>query len=269
MSSLVISSSAFAAPPSQTHNYRHHAFSSHHLAKSPNHFEVIGAIGPANLNARNSQLGVTSSETDKLVRSNTNNWTSFAGQLGVGYVNYFRNAQQYSEKTQWFPSIEPQVNFYPLISNTLNGDVWRFNSSAFNDLSYHMPIRSMRLMFDAALTIVSKKQNSLYAIAGIGPAWSRVSYNDSDNDTGVPCPDQRLKLNANTSARFAWEVGAGIIHAVNKRVGISVEYLYADLGKVSFSSGGNTGTITAPVISPSKFKLTAQTVFLGLHVALN
>lgn len=235
--------------------------------KKRNHFEVIGALGIAKLNAGNSELGVTSSETDKLVQTNANNWNTFAAQLGVGYVYYFRRGKLYTDNAQWFPSIEPQLNLYQLSSNSVKGDVWRFNSSAFNQLKFDIPVHSTRLMLDAALTIVSKKQLSLFAIGGIGRAWNRVSYSDTDNGN-VPCANQRLNLNSRSNSNFAWELGAGLNFAFNDRVGLSVEYLYTHLGPVKFSSNGSTGTITRPVIVTNKFNLNSQTALLGLHIAL-
>ncbi|GEM_PF-2465505 len=249
-------------------DYKAEAFVPRTAEKARDHFEIIGALGAAKLNAGNSQLGITSSETDTLVQTNANNWTSYAGQLGAGYVHYFRDAQQYSDHVQWFPSIEPQLNFYPLISNSIDGNVWRFDSPDFIQLTYDIPVRSFRLMVDGALTVASYKQLSLYAKGGIGNAWNRIGYSDKDNDPSAPCQDQRLNLNTKTNSHFAWEAGAGLTFAVNERVGISVEYLYADLGKVRTSGSGDVGTISLPIIAPAQFKLKTQTALIGLHIAL-
>ena len=255
--------------PEHKYGYKGEGYKDAVLAKekTPGHFEVIGALGIAKLDAGNSTLGVTSSETDRLVQTNGNNWNTLAGQLGAGYVYYFRNAQRYSDHVQWFPSIEPELNLYYLSSNSIKGNVWRFNSPAFNDLTFDIPIRSTRLMLDAALTVAAWKKLSIYAIGGIGNVWNRVGYSDTDN-SGNPCPDQRLKLNSNTNSHFAWEAGAGLAFAFNDRVALSLEYLYASLGTVETAATGNTGTITAPVIVPAHFNLKSQTGLLGLHIAL-
>jgi opacity protein-like surface antigen len=238
--------------------------------KSADHFEILGGPGVSQLSASNSSLGslgVTSSETDKLVQTNANAWNTLAAQLGAGYVHYFGNAQQYSEQVQWFPSIEPELNVYYLSSNSIDGNVLRFGSAAFNDLTFDIPIRSTRLMLDAALTIVSWKKLSIYAIGGIGNAWTRVGYKDTAND-GNPCPEQRLDLNNKTNSNFAWEVGAGMTYAFNERFALSGEYLYAGLGNVKTAGSGNTGTITSPVIAPAKFNLRSGAGLLVLHIAL-
>ena len=222
-------------------------------------------LGIAGLRANDTNLGVTESETDKLV--NKDAWGTFAAQLGIGYVYYFRDSQQYSDQTQWFPSIEPELNVYYLGGNSgLKGDVWRYGESQYNDLTYKASVNSVRLMFDAALTIVSHKHFSLYAKGGIGDAWNRMGYIDKDND-GLPT-NQRLNLNSHARSNFAWEVGGGLNCAFNDRIGLSLEYLYADLGKAKSSAAGSYGTITEPVIIPADFRIKAQTVLLGLHVTL-
>ena len=103
-----------------------------------------------------------------------------------------------------------------LARKSIKGDVWRFGDPSFNDMTYNMPIESYRLMFDTALTIVSKRQYSLYAIGGIGNAWNPVGYNDADRN-GMPCPDQFLNLNSTTRSSFAWEVGGGLSYALSNR----------------------------------------------------
>ncbi|CEG58387.1 SPOR domain-containing protein [Legionella fallonii] len=234
---------------------------------APNHIDFIGAIGVANLAADNGYLGVTSSETDTLVQTNGNNWNALAAQLGVGYVYYLRNYDPYSDQIQWFTAIEPELNGYYLGQSNIKGDVWRFGSPDFNDMTYDMPINSYRLMVDGALTVVSKRQYSLYAIGGIGNAWNRAGYSDASLN-GIPCADQSLNLNTATHSSFAWEVGAGLSYAFNNRFSLSLEYLYADLGNVQTSGTGFTGTISTPVLIPANFKLTSQAALVGLHVAI-
>ena len=243
--------------------------------KNRNHFELIGAPGIAALSSNNTYLGVTNSETDKLVQTNKDSLNTLAGQFGLGYIynfhhskKYYSDAKKHPNKIQWFPSMEPQLNVYTLSSNSIHGDVWRFNSANFNDLSYSIPVHSTRLMLDLAITVGTWKKLSLYAIGGIGKAWNRVSYSDKDNTASSPCPDQRLNLNSHSSTSFAWEAGLGLLYNFNDRFSLSAEYLYASLGKVNFAATGSTGTITSPHIVPAKFNLRSQAGLLGLHVAL-
>jgi opacity protein-like surface antigen len=272
----MMSSVAFAANSSSDNAYQQQVFKDKRHYKdykdpAPvdyNHFEILGAGGIAKLDAGNSQLGVTGSEQDRLVQTNSNNWNTAAAQLGVGYVYYFGNARPYSKKVQWFPSIEPEINGYYLASNSINGYVSRFNSPAYNDLSFDIPLHSARLMLDAALTVVSWRRTSLYGIAGIGEAWNRISYSDSEKNTSPICTNQRVSLSSNTNTNFVWEVGAGLNYDVTRRVGVSLEYLYTHLGTVKTSGDANTGSIATPVISSPSFNLKSQTALLGLNIAL-
>lgn len=232
-----------------------------------NHFELIGALGVAAVTVGNSELGISSSETDRLVQTNGNNWNYFTGQLGVGYVHYFRDIPLYPERVEWFTAMEPQVNAYYIGANSIAGDVWRFDSPNFNQLTYSMPFNSTRLMFDSSLTIATLKHLSLYAIGGIGNAWNKLGYSDADKGT-TPCVDQRLQLNSITDSSFVWEAGAGLQYAFSDRIGLSLEYLYTDLGSMKLSNQGSAGSITTPLIVPGSFHLNSQAALLGLHIAL-
>lgn len=275
---LAISGSVFAddsVAPMHRHHYSYKGEGDYkgmavapEAAKTRNHFEIIGALGVAKLSANNSTLGVTSSEIDTLVQTNSGSWNTFAGQLGLGYIYYFRNARPYSDSAQWFTSVEPQVNIYHLASNSVDGDVWRFESSDFNQMTYDIPVHSTRLMLDATLSVLTWKKLSVYAKGGIGNAWNRIGYSDTDNADDSGIVNQRLDLNNRTNTKFVWEAGAGLLYDFNKRVGLSLEYLYANLGKVKTAAAGNTGTITEPVIVPARFNLKSQAVLLGLHIAL-
>jgi len=103
-------------------------------------------------------------------------------------------------------------------------------------------------------------------LAGIGNAWNNMAYKDKDNEPGDLCPNENLNLNSNTRASFAWEAGAGLMYTLNNRAALTLQYLWADLGKASSSAGGTARSITAPSIVPPSFNLRAQTMALGLHI---
>lgn len=230
------------------------------------YFDAIVAASLSTAHTGNSLLGVTSSEIDTLVQTNDNQWKSWGGQVGVGYVYLFSHAQKYSDHVQWFPMIEPELNFY-FGKYQSKGDVYRFGSAAFNELSYDSSIISRRLMFDTALTVTSWHHLSAYVIAGLGDAWNRVGYSDAPN-LGAVCAIQNIYLNSKHGSNFAWEAGAGVTVAFNDRVGVSAQYLYTDFNHLRTSGVGSTGIITAPIISSPRFNLHAQAVLLGLHVAI-
>jgi opacity protein-like surface antigen len=232
---------------------------------SPNHFEVHGAIGIANIRAKDSLLGVTRSEIDKLVQTNDGHWGTGL-QLGLGYVFYRPNALLFPDHIQWLTAIEPQLNLnFIALSSGIRGDVWRFRDPNFKDLSYTMPFSSLRLMADGALTLASLKGFSVYAKGGIGPSWNTIRYQDSENFFTLN-PEQFLILDENHRYQFAWEAGGGLTYAFNKKVALSLEYLYANLGRMRVSSTGDTGNITEPLIVPGLFRVNTQSLLLSLRI---
>jgi opacity protein-like surface antigen len=233
-------------------------------AHTPGYFEVIGAGSISNVDADGS-IAVTSSETDTLHQTNNNAWNSWGGQLGVGYVYFLGHAVEYSDKVQWFPTFEPELNVY-FNKYKNSGQVWRFGSPAFSQLTYDMPIYSTRLMLDGALTVISRSEYSAYVIGGIGGAWNRAKYSDKAN-AGLTCATTSISLNKNARPHFVWEVGAGAAYVLNDRTNLFVEYLYTDYGRLTASGGGSTGAITAPMTA-AIFKLQTQAILLGLHVSV-
>jgi opacity protein-like surface antigen len=256
---VALNGAAFASTPK--HSYKDYKDMP---LRSSNHFEVIGAGGLAKLRAGNSTYAVTGDETDTLVQTNENQWSTLAGQLGGGYVYYFYSNRRHTNHLRWFPSIEPQLNLYQLSSDSIEGNVLRFGS--YNQGTFDIPVRSTRLMLDAALTIAAWKQYSVYVKGGIGHAWTRLSYNDSINTE--PGCDMDLTLSSHTNSNFVWEAGAGVLYDINNRFGVSLEYLYANLGTVKTSVHGSVGTFTLPLVNAPSFHLRAQTVLLGLHIAV-
>lgn len=237
-------------------------------AHSPAHFEVIGAVSSSRVHTGNTTLGVTTNETDTLVQTNDDfrHWNSWGFQVGLGYVYFLGNSRQFSNNTQWFPMVEPELNLY-FNDYDVSGNVNRFGNPAFNELNYKQRIRSTRVMFDLALTLLSKQQFSAYVIAGIGQAWNDASYSDAANGN-ASCNIQGLNLGGRTNAHFAWEAGAGIVYALNDVAGLSFEYLYTNFGRIRNPSSGNTGVITMPTIVPGSFNFHTQAFLLGVHVAV-
>lgn len=278
---LSLSCSVFAAAPLKKHNLSY-SYNNHHpyrtyapdyknemplILTNPNHWEIIGAGGIANVDAGHSYLGVTSSETDELVQTNEDDWKTAVEQAGIGFVYYFPNKQRFSCCTQWFPSIEPELNYYHS-SFHINGDVYRFSDPAFNEFSYKSTIETSRLMLDAALTVVSKGEYSLFVIGGIGEARHKVSYHDSGS-VNDPCNLAALRLSDRNQSNYVWEAGAGVAYAFNNRFNLSLEYLYTNFGKLKLTSSAHSTTLTIPQITPSPFTLHSQAVLLGLHVGLS
>ena len=260
---MLACSSAFAVQ-SPGIVYTSQAIGNNYMDVSHPFYEVLADASVSKVNVDKVKLGVTSSETDTLVPNNTENWDSWGGRLGMGYNHPFQRSQ--SGAVQWFPSIEPEINVYHSTYKN-KGDVYRFNDAAFNDLTYDMPIHSTRLMFDVALTVAVWKRLAFFALAGVGNAWNTVSYSDKTKDND-PCPEQRVSLSSHDNSNLAWEGGVGMKFAVNHRVNLSFEYLYADLGTVKTATSGNTGSITTPILTAANFHLHTQALLFGVTVAV-
>jgi opacity protein-like surface antigen len=235
--------------------------------ESPSHFELIGAGGIAAASVASSYLQVTSSETDTLKQTNSNQWNDPAVQLGAGYVFYLVNGPRISNDWRWFPTIEPMLNLY-YSRLDVKGDVYRFEDPAFNDFSYRSVIQSTRLMVDGALTIVSKGPFSLYVLGGVGESWYRISYSDQGTSS-PPCSLSAVDLDDRNKNSCAWDLGGGVAYAFNPAVSLSLEYLYTNLGTLDMAANGKTGSITAPQLDVASARTNTQSILLGLHVALS
>lgn len=82
LSSAIVCGSVFASGAGNKYRYKDDRIYKDASAASQDRFRIIAAGGIAKLNGGNSQLGVTSSETDTLVQTNSNNWNTPAAQLG-------------------------------------------------------------------------------------------------------------------------------------------------------------------------------------------
>lgn len=225
-------------------------------------WEIIMMGGPGPMrSAQDIDLDISSVETDKLIQTNSDNWTAWTGQLGTGYIAPLGGAAAYSTHVQWFTAVEPQMNVYYL-QGDLKGNVDRYANYAgdFNDNKYTMEIKSTRLMADVALTVASWRRLSTYVIGGIGPSWNSMDYNAPE----TVCV-QEVEMNS-SDVNFAWEVGAGLTYSFNRHFGASLEYLYASIYDLELGDDAEIGEVNSEIGSDG-FDLVAQTVFLGLRYA--
>jgi len=237
-------------------------FSNCGFALDLGHSELIGSLGSATLNPGSSQVTIAPSEIDKLMQNTSNSWSSFTQNVGYGFI-FYPNNERYAYDITWFPSIEPQINFYNLDnSNNLTGTVLRFGNPALNDYTYKITIHTIRLMIDTAVTLVAWKNFSLYGLFGFGNARNTINYSDQNNPI-----TKRLNLNSKTKSQLAWETGLGMRVEMNDNYSITLQYLYADLGSAIPAIDGSALTVPA-VIVPPEFKVNSQAVFLGLRVAI-
>ncbi len=229
--------------------------------RAPCNWEVYGAIGIVNIRAQNSILQVASDETDRLAQTNKGHWGT-AAQLGIGYKYFWRNRLPFQNHVQWFPFIEPQlnVNFF---TTGIKGKFRELENPVFTR-NYKMPISSARIMADGALTVASINRLSIYGKGGIGSVWNTIQYAENQDLIAVNTRDA-LTLNGNHRTQFAWEAGSGLTYNFTDCVALSLEYLYADIGKIKLASNGVIGEVD-PVVRPSQFKLHTQSLLLALRI---
>lgn len=224
--------------------------------------EILLLGGIATLDAQNTLIYASDIQTDQISQTNDDDWKSWSVQLGLGYTISLSDDEYEPENLRWFPAIQPQINLYYLQGN-MDGYVDRFYQyeGNFSDTNYYSNFESTRLMFDLALTIAAYQKFSVFALAGIGPAWNRISY-----DTGVS-NEAQLHLNEQNQINFAYEFGAGVSYALNEQLSITGEYLFTGFTNVEFDENGTEGHNREISVESEDFDVNAQTLLLGLRFA--
>ncbi|MFA6037542.1 MAG: outer membrane beta-barrel protein [Legionellales bacterium] len=225
-------------------------------------FEILVMGGIATLDATDTSLQISDSETDKLIQTNDGNWESWTGQVGVGYVSPLTHELQTGD-VQWFPLITPQINLYYLDGDDIQGDVYQFESADFDNLDYNMDFQSTRLMFDLGLTLAAIDRFSVYAIAGAGIAWNKTDLNANPNQQGIDCGAIGFDIDSKTSSSFAYEFGGGMTYAAMDNLAISLEYLYTGFTDVELGNDSDEFDIESQDLD-----INSQAVLLGLRFAL-
>lgn len=214
------------------------------------------SFGVSQPNLGNNNLQVTSTETDSLTQTH-NPWV---GDLSMGFSYLMPRSN-----TQWSPEFRLGANLRyadnRTFSNNVAGTAFQYQEPGMGNYNYSIAVRSTRLMADALLTLASYKKASLFAMAGVGVAWSDLSYQDSLN------PDIQggsLLLNGKQKNHFAAEVGVGLSLELTSNLKGFTHYLYSDLGSLKTSEIGNLNGIPA-VIPSISFPLHYHSVLLGIN----
>lgn len=232
-------------------------------------FQILIAGGIASLD-QDGSIDVTSNETDTLVQGDEG-WDSWTAKVGVGYqFPLMENEDDDEDDLQWLPNLTPQLNLYYLGGGDIDGDVLRYENS--NQADYSMDYSSTRLMFDLALTLASMERFSVYVLGGLGASWNNTSLETTPTSEFLPFG---FELEDSDSTTFAYEFGAGIGYAITDDIGISLEYLYANLGDVEVQgnaslTGGDYDADDPRTldIENSDVEISSQSILLGLNFAL-
>ena len=192
-------------------------------------------------------------KTDNNLVSTSSNDGSW--KVGLGYYLF---DEQLSTR-QVINHLLFEINVYNL-ATTLNGNVWRNQTSPLSNYLFSATLSSSRLMFDFKPTLFTAKKFSPYLIFGVGPTWNTMSYSQAAIGAGID-PASALQLGNNTTTQVAWDLGAGLNIALTDRLNATVEYVYAFLGN------GSPANITNLSSSPH-FSFQTQSLLLGLSLKL-
>jgi opacity protein-like surface antigen len=226
-------------------------------------FEVTVMVGLASVDQEDGSYQATSDQTNSLIQTEGDELGSWTAQIGVGY-RYKLQDEDDEDEIQWFTDLTPQINLYYLDGNDLGGEVYRFEVPELNQTDYTMDFSSTRLMFDLGLTVAAYQEFSVYALAGLGVAWNNNNLETSTDDA------YEIHLDDNNTTSFAYEVGAGVGYAITDDWGLSLQYLYADLGDASVQGTSHPveGDKDDFEIPGSDTDITSQALMLGVTMAL-
>ncbi|MDO8953800.1 MAG: outer membrane beta-barrel protein [Gammaproteobacteria bacterium] len=218
--------------------------------------EISAAVGPNWVQANDTvtviPIFTPPDEIDSILTQHVSSTPVW--KLGMGY-HFFADSLSHR---QFFNDLLVELNFYRS-SETINGKVYQYQNPLYYTFNFSAPIRSTRLMLDAKPGLVSYDKMSFYPILGAGIAWNSSAY----QETALPgTASSPLLLNANTKSSFAYDLGAGVRMDITPSLQVSLEYLYSNLGDIVMTvNPANDATLT----SPPQFKLSSQTVMLGLN----
>ncbi len=223
-------------------------------------FSFLGGIATLN----QEEISLTFREglpADSLVQDNEDSWASWTLAAGIGYAIPLNTTSK--NELKWLPLIQPQMNVY-FLDGDMQGILHQFAALPGEGFQtdYTISLESTRVMFDLALTLISWKNFSIYAMAGLGPSWNRVGFHSNEYE----CLLAR-KINTQIDSNFASEFGGGVNYALTDSLSLSAQYLYTSLYAVQLASEGESdGTVISNIISDS-FDIHSQTILAGLRFA--
>lgn len=217
------------------------------------------------LNAQESTIGITSApfvEVDTLTSSDSDHVAAL-GTIGIGYVIPFDTDSD--EEVKWLPGMILSVDGTYQFESELSGEVYQFSDPAFSNYNYQYGIQNANLLANLTLGLVEYQRWTLFAIGGLGAAWTWIEYQETTN----PGETQgNLTLDTGSNTTFAWQAGGGLGYEILPELDATLTYLYTDLGKVQTSSTISSQNLFngTPYISTTpEFDLSEQSVVLSLQ----
>lgn len=196
-------------------------------------------------------------ETDQLVPTNTTDTTVTWGVAAALRTDHIPALWQ---KLVREVSIGPEFFYFNAKSS---GEVWQFGLPEMNNLTYSMPVQSVRLLGTNEITFqpITPKTYPFFEW-GLGFAANQASYQEHPRPTYLA---SGISLGARTQYSFSYTVGGGLkmditpFTKLQNELQLTLRYLYANLGSAAVSNQSNS-----LVTSPISVNLYTQTWVAGL-----
>lgn len=223
------------------------------------YFKIKASGGVAWLDGDEANLGVTEIETDTITFATSD--VAGVAALGVGYAFILTDED---DDFRWFPAIVASLDGAYQFETDFNGDVYQFENADMNNYTNNTSVENFNLMFDLTLALAEYQRWTIFAIGGIGAAWTTVQYDDTAK---ADIPPSGIDLSSHTSSNFAFQFGGGLGFEIMPELDLTLTYLYTDLGDVSTGDSVNATEGNNPNISitPADFDLQQQSLLLGLE----
>lgn len=235
-------------------------------------FEASLLLGIASISQDDSIMQSDITETDLLVQ-NSSDWDSWTGQFGIGYEmplywSFGEDDDDFEDDPEisWFNTLTPQLNVFIIGGSDLDGNIYTFENPEHQIATYSIDFHSTRLMFDLGLDVLTVRNFSFYALAGLGIAWNTTEFH------WIPDPDEPnvkpgFSLEETDTSSFAYEFGAGVDYAASEEIDLTLQYLYTVFDGVSVS-GLNPNSDFDYQAHTTDFDVKAQSILLGVRITI-
>jgi len=165
---------------------------------------------------------------------------------GVSAAYRFVLAPLPNKQKRLLPSISLGLAFFSLC-NTQKGDTLQFGQADLDNYTYHLEIRTIRLMLDTQLNFHPLVGTVFpFVEIAVGVARIKTLFNEAPRaETGVF--DGQINLASLSNYHFVYSFGAGIKIPVSRDFLISVGYLYTDFGHFHTSKQSDHFVVAQPI----------------------
>ena len=163
-------------------------------------------------------------------------------------------------KYQFENHVSLGVGIYQITNFSQTGNVLQWNIPQFENYAYQLKLKNIRGMGELNYDFHAIKNSfTPFITGGVGVARTQVFYT-SNPITPINGPGFALERKTNWS--FAYQAGTGIKYLLNNNLTLSLQYLYANMGKVHSSTQGSSTTLASPL----DVDFRAHTLLFGLEI---